>query len=147
MQTCRKPGGVARLLACLTLATGSLGHRAHATDQRTAAAQITIEAISSSSVIALRVEAGPGLKFNFDGPWKLEVRGLATDRGDPAVYTMADLNRAVPAFTVLLKSPLSRQQTEGEYLLTYFLCDTAETWCKRLQARGPIAAQQPPAGQ
>lgn len=115
---------------------------AHAADQSTASARVSINASEGTSTIKISLHADDGLKFNFDGPWKLEIRGLETQRGDPGVYTTADIDRSNTEFTVPLKSPFTRQTPDGEYRLTYFLCDAAETWCKRLQTEGKVSVTQ-----
>lgn len=110
-------------------------------DQATAQPALSID--TAANQVAFFVSAAKGLKLNFDGPWKLEVSGLATTKGNPAMFGKADLDQADQKFVVTLKEALTPKSPKGKYTLTYFLCNDPTTWCKRGTLTGEVPSLKP----
>lgn len=106
-------------------------------DQKSASAEVKVEATDKGRSIRFVVSAGSGLKLNFEGPWRLQTSGVETEAGDPGIFGKDAFTKSpqVARLTVkLAKKP--NVERKGAYKLTYFICDDPTTWCKRATIDG-----------
>ena len=129
------------LCAGFSLMRGQIGFAA-SVSQKDAAAKIESRFETKISSLVIDLKIPDGTKLNFDGPWKLEIKGPLVDEGAlQGLYNQQTFNREKLSFTLpFLKPPSDTAKKPGaqKYALTYFLCDTAVTWCKRIVAKGDL---------
>jgi hypothetical protein len=84
-----------------------------------------------------------GVKFNSDGPWKLEISGplLEIGKAKPQ-FDRNDFNKESGQFSFATREKITNTQANAsKWKLVYFLCNEANTWCKRLTAEGEFRSQ------
>ncbi len=101
-------------------------------------ASISAQAESGQKEAVVKVSPPPRTKLNFDGPWKLTVKGMPFAGGEPVVLGKKDFDQKENQFRIPLKEAANTKWESGKYDLVYFICDDPTTWCKRAKASGEI---------
>jgi hypothetical protein len=104
-------------------------------------ANATVTPIVTDKAIQIEVSAPEGTHLNFDGPWKLQVKGNLPLADGQRSYDAQAFDKTQKRFTVPISKKLKSGDT-GEYVLAYFICNNENTWCKRAEATGPIASEE-----
>ncbi len=109
-----------------------------ASPQANAEAKITASFSTTEQVSRIRLTPPQGVKLNYDGPWKLEIAGPMASKGKvKSPQTKEDFNKESQQFFFTSAQKISAQEAESsQWKLVYFLCNTENTWCKRLSAVG-----------
>jgi hypothetical protein len=103
-----------------------------------AAAKISAKFDAVEQVARIQFTLPKEVKFNFDGPWKLELTGPIVTVGKVLTpQEKKDFNKDSAQFFFATHSKITKAQAEqSSWNVTYFLCDEKVTWCKKLNAKG-----------
>lgn len=109
-----------------------------ASDQASAEAKITASFSAAKQEAKIQLALPDGIKLNYDGPWKLEISGPIVDTGKlQGLHTKENFNKNSQEFLLAVPQKTTQEQVlASKWKLTYFLCNKANTWCKRLSAQG-----------
>ncbi len=104
------------------------------------ALKATITTQVTAKELKVAVKPPNGTDLNFDGPWKLTLTGELPLKDDKVRdFDVKAFNKDSRVFSVALDEKKSQKISPGaSYKLTYFLCSTDHTWCKREEASGPV---------
>ena len=105
-----------------------LAHSAMAVDAKDAVASIVTQLKKDSLIV--NVNPPSGTELNFEGPWNLTIND---PNGAKSSFDLANFDKSAHKFSVLVPD---KKMTN--YKVTYFLCATDHTWCKRDVKEGVI---------
>ncbi len=105
-------------------------------DDAVAKTNASFDANSQTATVSLKIPEG--VKYNLEGPWKLEISGPMQSLGNVKTpFGKDDFNKSTQSFSISIKQKITTADaSKSKWNLTYFLCNTANTWCKRLSATG-----------
>jgi hypothetical protein len=114
---------------------------AWAATQAEAIAKVDATIAISSRTGTLSLAIPSGIKLNPDAPWKWELSGPVVDKcGAPSSLNKSALNSESATLTTHFPKEISDADVRNSrWTLIYFLCNKANTWCKRLTAQGSFS--------
>ncbi len=103
-----------------------------------AVATISAKFDTTEQVARIHFTLPKGVKFNYDGPWKLELTGPIVSVGKALTPQGKNhFNKDSGQFFFATPSKITKEQaTQSGWNVTFFLCDEKNTWCKRLTDKG-----------
>ena len=105
-----------------------LAHTAMALDAKEAVAAIVTQLKKDSFTVG--VNPPSGTELNYEGPWNLTIND---PNGTKSSFDLASFDKSSHKFHVSIPD---KKMTN--YKVTYFLCATDHTWCKRDVKEGVI---------
>lgn len=109
----------------------------HAEAPKSESAQASIKTSKTNEALIMKVEPSKGTHLNYDGPWKLEIKGDLPLVNEKGVYGIEAFDKEKESFTIpLLAKPSAK--SKGDYKLIYFICSDDKSWCKRTETAGTL---------
>lgn len=124
-------------LAKLILNLGLLISSWTAAVAETAGLQAEVKATRADTQLIVQVIPPTGTHLNFDGPWKLEVKGELPLVKKDGVFHLDAFDKTAGRFALPLERKASTSE-HGDYTLTYFFCAADNSWCRRAQTTGKL---------
>ncbi len=125
----------------LLVATLLSSPQARAATQAEAIAKIDATIAMASRTATLFLDVPSGIKLSPDAPWKGELSGPVIDKGGAkSNLNKSDLSIETSKLAVVFPKEISETDVRSSrWTLVYFLCNKANTWCKRLSAQGSFS--------
>lgn len=92
-----------------------------------------------SKLLTVKVTPPEGTKLNYEGPWKLELKGPTWFNGANSLTAgLSAFKKETEQFEIAVSSS-SPKKEELDFTLTYFYCAKDSSWCKRAVENGKVS--------